>query len=138
MRFASVRIAEEYKHHIDPALRGLLEEAQDFAESLYQWNLLITCLLRTPEENDACYAHDGTHRDGVHVHGRGADIRTRDVDGDNVRGLLGFLNEKFIYDPERPKLKVALYETFGIGSTAPHLHLQVHPNTRNRYVAEED
>lgn len=138
MRFASLRIAEEYEAKINPFLRGLLEDAQDFAASLFQWNLFVTCLLRTPEENDKLYGGKGTHLTGVHVDGRGADIRTRDVDPEHVYGLAGYLNERYTYDPDRPLLHVALFEDGISRGSGAHLHLQCHPHTRNRHFSEEN
>ena len=37
------------------------------------------------------------------------------------------INKYWIYDPERPEKKVAIYHDAGSGK---HIHLQVHPNTR--------
>lgn len=141
MRFLSDRVSKEWvEGKLDPKLRGLVEEAADFAQSLYQWDLFLTCLLRTSRENDELYVEmgyaPGTHTDGVHVRGRGADIRVRDVDPDSVAGLTGYLNEKYVYDPDRPALKVALLEDGIHAGTAAHLHLQTHANTQNRHFEE--
>ncbi|HQQ75714.1 MAG TPA: hypothetical protein PLB01_00025 [Thermoanaerobaculia bacterium] len=147
MRFASPRIAAEWQGadlkgvRVVPALIGIVEDAADFVRSLYAWELMLTCLLRTPEENDALYVgrgyHPGTHLDGVHVRGRGGDARIRDVDPEAVRGLHGYLNERYIYDPERPTLSVALLEDGITAGSGAHLHLQVHPRTTNRHFTQE-
>lgn len=147
MRFATDRIAKEWAGaelkgaSVVPALTGLVDDAQDFARSLYQWDFTLTCLLRTAEENDALYIgkgyHPGTHLDGVHVRGRGADIRSRDVDPEALEGIVGYLNERYIYDPERPTLKVALLEDGISAGSGAHLHLQVHPRTGMRHFREE-
>lgn len=134
-----MRVAEEWKRgKIHPLLRGILEDAQDFALDLWQWPFVVTCILRTPAENDALYQNDGTHRDGVHVQGRGADIRIRDVDHNAVDSVVHYINNRFVYDPERPKMKCALKEGTGPGSSGPHMHIQAHPRTRMAYVTEED
>ncbi len=39
------------------------------------------------------------------------------------------INDKWVYDPLRPKMVVALYHDSGQGA---HIHLQVHENTRKR------
>jgi hypothetical protein len=39
------------------------------------------------------------------------------------------INEQWIYDPKRPKMVVCYVLPHGEG---PHIHLQVHPNTRRR------
>ena len=40
-------------------------------------------------------------------------------------------NKLWIYDPDRPEMKVLIYHDTGRG---PHFHLQVHPNTILRSV----
>lgn len=62
------------------------------------------------------------------VHGtmpiRGLDFRCRDsIIGEKLEE---YINERWIYDHERPDIKVALYHDVGKGK---HLHVQVHPNT---------
>lgn len=141
MKYGSLRIASEWiEGKLEPALRALAEEAQDLAWSLYQWEFYLTSILRTPAENDALYVargfHPGTHTDGVHVRGRGIDIRTRDVDPEAVEGLAGFLNERYVYDPDRPHLLVALMEDGITAGSGRHLHLQISPNTKNRHFEE--
>lgn len=136
MKFASLKQAEEFQRGISPFLAAILEDADEFARVLHGWELYITSLLRTPEENDALYVArghaKGTHRNGVHVDGRGGDIRTRDVSDYSVKGLAGYLNSKYQYDPERPKMKVAVIEDGITAGSAKHLHCQVHPRTAMR------
>jgi len=55
-------------------------------------------------------------------------VRSR-IYGDRAREIAGALNRKFIYDPDRTFLKVALLHGEGLNE---HLHLQVHPKTRKR------
>lgn len=111
-----------------------LDSIASFAHSGYDWEFEITCLLRTPEENDACYDCKGDHMTGVHVVGRGADIHTLGVPPAVVEAVVKYVNEHLIYDPNRPEMVVALLEGAapGAGSTAPHLHIQVHPSTQSR------
>jgi len=40
--------------------------------------------------------------------------------------MVQYVDNLWLYDPDRPSLKCALYHDAGHG---PHLHLQVHPNT---------
>lgn len=62
------------------------------------------------------------------VHGtmpiRGLDFRCRDpIIG---KKLEEYINERWIYDPDRSDKNVALFHDIGKGA---HLHVQVHPNT---------
>jgi len=67
--------------------------------------------------------------EGIHntIPLRALDIRCRD-------GLIGgalekAVNKKWIYDPQRPQMKVCWFHDSGRGI---HLHIQVHSRTRRR------
>jgi len=65
------------------------------------------------------------------VHGqlplRGVDLRIgRWHSEDRIERTI---NEAWIYDPERPEMRVAIYHNVGLGA---HLHLQVHDKTERR------
>lgn len=64
---------------------------------------------------------------GVHGHGRGLDFRTWDLDDEFVKRLCDEVNKTWIYDYKRPEMACLIFHDTGQG---PHLHLQVHPNTR--------
>ena len=93
------------------------------------WDPVLTCVLRTAAENDVLYGGHGDHVTGVHVVGRGVDIRTFDVDQAVVRTVAAYVNSEWIYDPERPVMRCAIIEGEGPGSSGPHMHLQSHPST---------
>ena len=69
-------------------------------------------------------------RDYISVHSmiplRGVDIRSRNFK--NPQCIADFINEFWIYDPERPEKKCAIYHDVGRGA---HLHLQACDNTQN-------
>jgi len=65
------------------------------------------------------------------VHGT---LRLRGIDWrchDEAKGKQAeeYINSKWVYDPQRPKMQVALYHDAGNGY---HIHLQCHHNTRKR------
>ena len=65
------------------------------------------------------------------VHGslplRGIDLRCRE---DHFGALIkDFVNSHWEYDPSRPEIDCCIYHDTGLGK---HIHLQVHPNTRER------
>ena len=68
---------------------------------------------------------------GVHGHWRGVDLDNDEITIDNKILLADHLNKLFIYDPNRPELKVCLYHKVE-GRGGDHFHLQVHPNTQLR------
>lgn len=59
-------------------------------------------------------------------------LRAMDIgeQNDDVGAILeDFLNARWVYDPDRPRMKVAKYHDVGRGK---HLHVQVHKNTKRR------
>jgi hypothetical protein len=52
--------------------------------------------------------------------------------GQNYR-IMDEINERWIYDPERPAMRVAMIHDAGQGI---HFHIQVHPRTRERSYNE--
>ena len=70
---------------------------------------------------------------GVHgtVPVRGVDCRCRNLEVGEA--IAKWLNSRHVYDPARPNMQCAVAHDAGSG---PHLHLQVHPNTRLRFTSE--
>ena len=59
-------------------------------------------------------------------------VRAKDIRSwcyDNPEEVTAAINNKWVYDPTRPKKKIAVYHDSGEG---PHIHLQTHPRTRRR------
>lgn len=67
-------------------------------------------------------------RKGKGVHGacRAVDLRSHQLELEQVISLCKTVNDKWVYDPKRPHMQVILFHDVGRG---PHLHIQVHPNT---------
>jgi hypothetical protein len=131
MKFKSSRIESEWNDpRLSVMLKQIVEEAEAYARARHDWEFTLTCLMRTPKENDAQYYNDGSHLTGVHVVWRGGDIRTRDVDPSAVQDVTTFINDRHVYDPTRPGMKVALLE--GAATGGPHVHIQVSPATKRR------
>lgn len=60
---------------------------------------------------------------------RGMDIRSKNFA--DPQAVADDINLNWIYDPDRPWLKCAIYHNTGRG---PHIHLQVHANTIRRIM----
>lgn len=123
----SVRVAEELRS-LHPILEEVFLDALRFAERL-GWKPVVTCVFRTLAE-DRAMKGSGVHCQKPH---RALDLRTVDVDPRKVSDLEAYLDSRWIYDPTRPKLPLCYGsepdERHGSG---PHMHLQVHANTRRR------
>jgi hypothetical protein len=130
LQFKSDRVAAEWSSvALNQLLKGIVMLADEYALTAHTWPFFITCVYRTPAENDACYGGHGDHLSGVHVEWRGVDVRTRDQDPSAVMDVTTWVNDRWSYDPTRPGMKVCLNEGEGPGSTGNHLHFQVHPRT---------
>lgn len=68
---------------------------------------------------------------GVHGYGRGIDFRTWSMQPEEIEIICNKVNYKFHYDPKRPWLKCLFFHDTGKG---PHLHAQVHDNTKEIIV----
>ena len=104
---------------------------------------LVTCemtsMRRTVAENEKAGAKTTIHvtakKRGKWVgwH-RAADLRTKTFKDrvKETKRICDILNSKYVYDPKRPSMRVAIGNTHGSG---PHIHLQVFPTTERRVVA---
>lgn len=84
------------------------------------WFPLLTCIYRTYKEDVELGGS------GLHLAWRAVDVRTHDQDPAVVSEVCGVLNRRWVYDPDRPALNVALNRPHGTG---PHVHIQAHPYT---------
>ena len=94
--------------------------------------MLVTDIHRSREE-DSALGGSGIHTVGPPY--RAMDIRTRSlgIESEDKASLVARIaNEKWVYDPRRERLKVAVYFDGRAHGSGPHLHLQVHPHTKRR------
>ncbi|MBT4177763.1 MAG: hypothetical protein HOE02_05700 [Candidatus Marinimicrobia bacterium] len=68
------------------------------------------------------------HKNDLHSLGRAIDLSSWVYKDFDLIKIETWINDHWIYDPARPKMKVALYHKTKNG--AWHFHIQVHPNTR--------
>jgi hypothetical protein len=123
------RRAQEF-HRLD---RRLVEAVDDALAAWPVARCRVSSIHRTDAENAAAGANTRIH---VVTPARG--LRAVDLSGSNVGGTVedrwracgrvaAAVNRKWVYDPSRPRIKVAFAAKHGTG---PHVHLQVHRNTR--------
>ena len=119
MKFKTDKIEGEF-FKIQPKLRLMLAEADWFLWKR-KGEAFVTSLFREPEEQRALYqAGQASSTQSVHMYGRGADLRVTEPEKD-IEDLANYLNEKYPYDPGRPKFSTALIHE----GTRKHLHIQV-------------
>lgn len=70
-------------------------------------------------------------RSGIHAFYRAIDIDTAGWRDRFKLNVLDWFNERIVYDPSRPKLRAAIFETKGgkNQSSGEHVHVQVHPRS---------
>lgn len=123
--YPTTRLIREAQHRATTLIE-VMHDADLIAER-YGWKkLLVTSMFRTLEENRAAKAKSIVHCCTPH---RAVDFRIWGVGSEIVKDVTNALNAKWEYDFTRPSMPVAYSEPHGDG---PHLHLQVHPNTRRR------
>lgn len=123
--FRTLRLAQE----VPERHRLLVDLMHDFdleAEKVGWGKIIVTSMWRTRAENKAAGATTLIH---CAKPIRAADIRIRDVAPEIVEMVGNALCARWEYDRKQPRLNVAFWKLHGTG---PHMHLQVHPNTRRR------
>ena len=119
----SRRLAKEFARFHDK-LREVFNYMLDSAWPEHA-DLFITSIYRSKEE-DAKVGGHGIHHSIPH---RACDIRVHPLtDGERLT-IVTKLNGYFAYDPQRPKMVVAICDQHGTG---PHAHLQASDFTRRR------
>lgn len=106
-----------------PLVRAIVEDAAQHALVKWKRDFMVPSIHRTSEEDAALNAS------GIHVEWRAIDVRIRDQSPQSVDDVANYINNKYVYDPARPSLKVCFKEPHGSGV---HAHFQVHPKTRLR------
>lgn len=122
--FASLEIENDfYGKSLNSLLRLIVMDAAEWALTRLGWLFHVTSLIRTAAEDRELGGS------GVHVEGRGCDVRTKGQPPRHVDALVKYVNNRWVYDPDRPALLVLVTKPHGTG---PHGHFQVHPHTRRR------
>lgn len=119
--------AEWLSGNIDPDLAAIFLKAARYANAVLKFQPLITSIFRSKTED---FNLDGT---GVHCAWRAIDIYADSWIDTRAAAVADFINTRYIYDPSRPTMSVALFKPHGSG---PHVHFQVHPHTSERPPAQ--
>jgi hypothetical protein len=92
----------------------------------------ITSVHRTREQNKRAGAKTLIHVVGPPYRAMDISIRTLTGGQEKAQAICDLLNDLWAYDPFRPDKPVAYCKPHGTG---PHIHIQVHPNTRLKAAA---
>ena len=78
------------------------------------------------------------YREGAGVHSadpcRGIDLRSRNYTTAQIQTMKDFINNAWIYDPERLEMECCIVHDVGRGM---HFHIQAHPRTVRRMVTHD-
>lgn len=114
--FRDDRVREEWASgKLDPLLTSIFLYAARYASDFLHHTLLVTCIWRSEAEDAALGGS------GVHKQWRGIDVHADTWADPHANAVAAWVNQRWIYDPLRPSMKVALWEPHGTG---PHLHFQ--------------
>ena len=123
IQFKTKRIEDEFKldTSIRQDLKNILYMLAIYCEVEFDEDITITELYRTQSEQDTYYAHiPNYNKKSVHQFGRGADIRSRNFNENEITKIMTFLN--LITYQEGSRYQTAKYHDIGMGS---HIHIQV-------------
>ena len=110
-----------------PPMRRVLQDA--FAAWPYPICTIPDGSVYRPFAEEKAKGRSGVHGTDDLDHGghRAVDIPT--ADWPIAAKIAVYVNARWVYDPSRPGKTVAYADAHG---TAPHCHLQVHPNTHHK------
>ena len=127
LRFRSLALEDQfYSHRVNARVREIVLAAAEHALVSHGWLFDVTSAIRTAKEDAALGGS------GIHVTGRAVDVSARSIPSQLVKAVTDWVNERWVYDPARPRLTVCYSAPHGTG---PHLHFQVHERTRLRKEA---
>ena len=117
------RLYNEFHHKLDVRLKAILIEAGVWSQNVLGKQLIVTCLLRTKEENEAV----GGRPQSAHLEARASDLRTRHLNTEQEEKLKAHLEN--VWGSEF--LHVLIHDS-GAGR---HMHLNINfPFKRNTLV----
>ena len=117
------RLENQFLHRIDPRLRGVLWELDDWSVRTTGKNITITCLNRTEEENERV----GGKKRSAHRCGRAADIRSYLFSEIEIERLVAYL-----YEVWGPEFLHIVHHDSGHGD---HIHININrPFHRKNYA----
>ena len=128
MKFKTDRIRREWESmDLPDKLRRIVVSIEQFMLAKYSYEITVTQILRTQEEQDNIYGDRENYQvnpwKSVHQFFRGIDIRNRDMTPQMIEDVLMLANQ-IIYDDKRPHKQTAKSHDVGKGD---HIHLQVMP-----------
>jgi|GEM_PF-3475462 len=143
LKFKSAQLKQQFYHlgQTDPRIRAVARELALWVEKLFEKDLIITCVWRTPEEQKQVYgstsspqrgsmnsSQDGEAKPSAHFclpQCRAVDIRAHQqyFSGYELENIQSFVQKYF---PRKDKLPAVLLH--GLGDKF-HIHLSVEPLT---------
>jgi len=124
INFKSNRIRDEYTQLMgkNPKLFDIVTTLANHVKDKYEEDLTITCIYRSPEENEELYKNtpiDKRPKNKPHTLWGALDIRSADFSLPEIKELENFINKRW---PKLNGSKTAIYHVVDGG--APHFHIQ--------------
>ena len=129
IKFKTRRIREEWQelHTKNFMLVSVVMAIAVFCRLEFGKSLVMTSIYRTAKEQKALAVRGGQGSSGLSTHcfWRAVDFRSWIFTKEEIEQIIEFINSSYIYDPERPDLKVVFYHN----DSPKHFHIQIHKNT---------
>jgi hypothetical protein len=123
MKFKDVLIQSEWPK-INHDLRAIVSFVDLYVKRNYDIDIVVTCLMRSQAQQDFIYKDDPNYKTkpwhSVHQYGRGADIRTSNLDDIIIDEIMDLL---LLLPYGDGKHKTALLHE--VGDNGKHIHIQV-------------
>lgn len=125
MKFKDVRQQVEWETGKLPRkITNIIKFIDHYCQAKYNYEITLTEVLRTQEEQDSIYKDDPNYKVkpwvSNHQYWRAVDLRTNDMKAGMVEDIAEVVN-RITYDPKRPDKKTCVYHDVGKGI---HFHLQ--------------
>ena len=111
--FKSERLEKEFYEELNVLVRALYLELNDWMERKYGISLVITCVVRTEEENVAV---GGTSK-SAHITKRAGDARSRDLTEEQKEAVIARIKKNWPI----PMIHALIHK----GGTGEHIHVNV-------------
>lgn len=121
INFKTPRIRDEFAQlpTKNPAMFDLLDRLNSWVANTYKKDITITCIYRTPEENDALYNGLLERPKGSpHVYWKAVDLRSRGFTQVELSAICAWLNAHF-----KNALKPVAF-VHALPNNAAHFHIQ--------------
>jgi len=122
MKYQKPHLDKQFEEELEPLCAAIALYADMRCQVLFGCELTVTSVFR-----------EKTTDSGIHALLRAVDMdNDKDLTPEQKQELCDMINDIFVYDVGRKNFKVCKYHSVGGTWGGDHLHIQIHPATRQR------